>query len=269
DHPEIAPVFFIPSPELGHVEDVYPERLRATDNEWIAHTREILRKKQVAARGGYKSPTYIGEDHEKVKPATADHCPGMEELNSIGYLLKWPAAAIVRQVAPKGWQLKVSTNYNFYNYSPLTTFPETGEAEAILVETGWTVITPPGWSVLLKNVPNMHASAPGLTLAEGAVRTDMATIPLQTHAFVQPNAPKEIAIKRGAPMAVLFPWKRAATEPVVIDDVETIDEVAKRARAEKEAFSEGGGVYRRLTMGPEPRESELYPKLLARWKSRQ
>ena len=260
------PVCLIPSPELGSTADVYPERLRAEDNAWIAHTREILRKKQLAARtGGYRPTTYVGDDHEKVKPHTADHCPAMAELSSIGYLLKWPASAILRQVSPKGWQLKPSTNYDFYAYHPLSSFSESGEAEAISVEMGWTVLTPPGWSVLIKNVPNQFlGSAAGLVLAEGTVRSDQATFPLATHALMAPGAPKEITFKRGAPMAVIFPYRREATELVVVDDVETVDAVAKRASAEREAFSNGPGVYRRLYMGDELKPSELYPQLVAK-----
>ena len=256
-------VFLIPTPELGATADVYPERLRAEDNAWIAHTREILRKKQAAVRtGGYRPTTYLGEDHAKVKPHTADHCPAMAELSSIGYLLKWPATAIVRQISPKGWQIKPSTNYDFYAYHALSSFSESGEAEAISVEMGWTVITPPGWSVLVKNVPNQFlGSAAGLILAEGTVRSDQATFPLATHAFVQPNAPKEITIKRGAPMAVIFPYRREETELAVVDDVETVDAVAKRAAAEREAFGNAPGVYRRLYMGDELQPSELYPQL--------
>ena len=127
---------------------------------------------------------------------------------------------------------------------------------------GWTVITPPGWSVLVKNVPNQFlGSAAGLVLAEGTVRSDLATFPLATHAFVQPNAPKEITIKRGAPMAVLFPYRREETELAIVDDVETVDAVAKRAAAEREAYGNAPGVYRRLYMGDELRPSELYPQL--------
>lgn len=264
----VAPIFFVPTPELGRTEDVHPERLKVSDNEWIAHTREILRKKQAAARSGYRAPNYIGEDHERVKPATADHCPAMSDLCDAGYLLKWPASAIVRQVAPKGWELKPSTNYNFFTYSPLTTFPEVGEAETILVQTGWTIVTPPGWSVLVKSVPNQLAgSAAGLVFAEGVVRTDMATVPLFSHAFVQAGAPKEIVLKRGQPMLAVFPFRREITDCVVIDDVAIVDEVAKRARADHDAFATGPGVYRRLTMGEEPRESDLYPRLVERWKA--
>lgn len=267
---EPAVVFLIPSPELGQIADVHPERLRAEDNAWIAHTREILRKKQLAARtGAFRPSTYIGDDHAKVKPQTAEHCPAMAELASIGYLLKWPATAILRQASPKGWLLKPSTNYDFYGYSPQSAFPEAGEAEAISVDTGWTVVTPPGWSVMLKNVPNQFVgSAAGLTLAEGTVRTDQATLPLQTHAFVQPNAPKEITIKRGAPMAVLFPYRREATELIVIDDVAIVDETARLARGERDRVANAPGVYARLYMGDELRPSELYPRLLEDWKKK-
>ena len=41
-HPQM--VFVVPSPTLGRVEDVFPERLTQDTNDWIAHTREILKK---------------------------------------------------------------------------------------------------------------------------------------------------------------------------------------------------------------------------------
>jgi hypothetical protein len=246
---EPALVFLIPTPELGRTEDVQPEKLSAKDNAWIEHTREILLKKQRAAKAGAKpgGGGYIGEDNARVKPATADACPAMAELSSIGWLIKWPATAILRRITPKGWLLKPSTNYNFYGYNPLTSFPEQGEAEAISVETGWTVVTPPGWSVLIKNVPNNLAGAPaGLILAEGIVRSDVATIPLQTHAFIAPGAPPEITLKRGAPMAVLMPFRREAVEIAVVEELAVIDETAKAASRAKEAFASAPGRYRAM-----------------------
>ena len=67
---EAAPIFLIPSPGLGPVADVYPERLRADDIAWIAHTREILRKKQVAARAG----TWSGSSGYSSSIASASAC---------------------------------------------------------------------------------------------------------------------------------------------------------------------------------------------------
>lgn len=265
-HPQM--VFVVPSPTLGRVEDVFPERLTQDTNDWIAHTREILKKKRKAVVAGqWKTTTYIGEEHEKIKPITADHCPAMQDLESIGFVLKWPATALIRKVAPKGWQVKPSTagNFNFYRYSPLTSFAEAGEAEAIVVETGWTVVTPPGWSVLFKNVPNAFA-ATGLSFAEGIVRSDQATIPLVSHAMITEGAPAEIRVKRGEPMAVVLAFKREPVELAVVTDPALVAETAKAAEVVAASFQAAGGVYRKLFADDGP-PSALYPKMLDAWKA--
>lgn len=265
-HPSL--VFVVPSPTLGRVEDVFPERLAQAGNDWIGHTREILKKKRKAVVAGqWKTTTYIGEEHEKLKPITADHCPAMQELESIGFVLKWPATALIRKVGAKGWQIKPSTagNFNFYRYSPLTSFTEAGEAEAIVVETGWTVVTPPGWSVLFKNLPNAFESS-GLSFAEGIVRSDQATIPLSVHAVISSDAPNEIKVRRGDPMAVVLAFKREPVELAVVTDPKLVEETAKAAEFVNASFAAAGGVYRRLYIdGDSP--TPLYPKMLDAWKA--
>ncbi|HVO29421.1 MAG TPA: hypothetical protein VMV18_01740 [bacterium] len=254
-------VFLVPTTNLGHIEDVMPERIHSGTNEWIEHSRDLLDKKRKAARDGKWIATHpVGETMPHLKPFSADACPAMGELNSIGYLLKWPATALLRQVAPKGWQLKPSTNYNFYSYSPLTSFAEMGEAEAILVETGWIVVTPPGWSILFKNIPNNLSGSPrGITFAEGVVRTDQATIPLATHAFLR-NAPKEIKLKRGDPMAVIFPFRREPFDLVIADRPEHVEEAARIAGLDKATFTNTAGGYRKLYVEDE-NPSALWPTL--------
>lgn len=265
-HPAL--VFLVPSPTLGRVEDVFPERLSQDTNDWIGHSREILKKKRKAVLAGqWRTTTYIGEEHEKIKPITADHCPAMQDVSSIGFLLKWPATALLKKVGAKGWQIKPSTagNFNFYRYSPLTSFAESGEAEAIVVETGWTVVTPPGWSVLFKNVPNaMSGATAGLSFAEGAVRSDQATIPLTVHARVMPGADGEIRIKRGDPMAVVLAFKREPVEVAVVTDPTLVDEVAKAGEVLSASFQAAGGVYRKL-FAEGGAVTPLYPKLLDAW----
>lgn len=265
-HPQL--VFLVPSATLGRVEDVFPERLTQQGNDWIGHTREILQKKRKAVLAGqWKTTTYIGEEHEKIKPVTADHCPAMNELDSIGFVLKWPATALLKKVGPKGWQIKPSSagNFNFYKYSPLTSFTEAGEAEAIAVETGWTVVTPPGWSVLFKNLPNVIAPA-GLSFAEGIVRSDQATIPLSVHAVVTADAGNDVKIRRGDPMAVVLCFKREPVELAVVTDPSLIEETAKAGERLNASFAAGGGVYRKLFQeGDHP--SPLYPKMLEAWKA--
>jgi hypothetical protein len=263
------PIFLLPHPNLGRTEDVRPERLTSTSNEWIAHTREILEKKRKAARAGQWAPTTpISENHPHLQPFGAEFCPAIKDLDSIGLLLKWPATALLRQVTPKGWQLKPSTNYNFYRYSPLTSFAESGEAEAILVETGWTVVTPPGWSVLLKNVPNDLSGSPrGLVFAEGIVRTDQVTLPLATHVFIRSNA-KEIKIKRGDPMAVLFPFRRQHVGFEIVDDEALLEEAARLTEKDRATFANAPGGYTRLYVD-DTNPSPLYPKLVESWRERE
>ena len=265
-HPAL--VFLVPSPSLGRVEDVFPERLSQETNDWIGHTREVLKKKRKAVLAGqWRTTTYIGEEHEKIRPITAEHCPAMQEIESVGFLLKWPASAIIRKVGAKGWQIKPSSNFNFLKYSPLTSFAEAGEAEAIQVETGWTVVTPPGWSVLFKNVPNAVFGSPaGLAFAEGIVRSDQATVPLVAHAMIPPGAPEEIKVKRGEPMAAILAFRRQPVELAVVTDPALVEETAKLGESIGASFQPAGGVYRKLFVdGDNP--TPLYPKLLAAWKA--
>lgn len=247
-HPSM--VFLVPHETLGRVDDVMPERLTAAQNDWIAHNREILRKR--------KQPAHPPAG---VKSSSAADCPVMAELDSIGLLLKWPATAILRQVNPKGWEIKPSANFNFYNYNPMTSIPEQGEAEALLVDTGFTVVAPPGWSVLFKNIPNNIGGAPrGITFAEGVVRADQATVPLRVHAFLKTNA-KEIRVKRGEPMAMLLAFRREAQAWAVMDETVFRDEAAKLAAANKTAL-EAPGAYRKLYVEGTSNPTPLYPTLL-------
>lgn len=255
--------FLVPSTSLGRIEDVLPERITSGAGDWVAHTREILKKKrQAAAKGSWKPTHPIGEDHEKFAAFGAESCPAMAELDSAGWLLKWPATAIVRQVTPKGWEVKPSTNYNFFHYSPQTSFAEAGEAEAILVETGFTVVTPPGWSVLVKSLPNQLEGTPkGLVFAEGVVRADQATYPLKLHALIRSNA-KEIKIKRGEPMIAIFPFRRERIEMSVMDDPKFRDEAERLAEADRAAFANAPGTYRKLYID-DTNPSSLFPALEA------
>ena len=126
-----ATVFLVPQAALGQTADVTPERITSHLDEWIEHSRELLDKKRRAAREGKWAPTHpVGDTAAHLRPSGAESCPALAELDSIGLILKWPATAILRQVGPKAWQVKPSTNYDFIHYSPLTSFAEAGEAEA-------------------------------------------------------------------------------------------------------------------------------------------
>lgn len=255
--------YLVPSTSLGRIEDVLPERITSGAGDWVAHTREILKKKRQAAAKGQWKPTHpVGEDHAMFAAFGAESCPAMAELDSAGWLLKWPATAIVRQVTPKGWEVKPSTNYNFFHYSPQMSFAEAGEAEAILVEVGFTVVTPPGWSVLVKSLPNQLDGSPkGLVFAEGVIRADQATYPLKLHALIKTNA-KEIKIRRGEPMIAIFPFRRERIEMSVMDDPKFRDEAERLAEADRAAFANAPGTYRKLYID-DTNPSPLFPALEA------
>lgn len=249
-------VFAVPSETLGRVEDVMPERIGFAQNDWASVTRDILKKKKdAAAKGAFHPPHPIDES---LRPATADACPAMGELESFGLLLKWPATAILREVQPKGWEIKPSSNFNFFTYSPLTSFPETGEAESILVDAGFTIVTPPGWSILVKNAPNQLAPR-DLVFAEAVVRADQATFPLRIHAMIR-TSKKEIRVKRGDPMLAVFAFKREPVDYEVVTDPALIEECARLAQVDKTTFENAPGGYRRLYMDDD-NPSPLYPKL--------
>lgn len=263
-------VFLVPAEHLGRTVDVMPERISAAQNDWIGLTREVLKKKRKAAAQGYRSPVPLADGGTDAKPFGAEHCPVQHELHANGWLLKWPATAILRNVRPGAWVLKTSTNFNFYAYHPQTSFPEAGEAEAISVDVGWLVVTPPGWSVLIKNVPNsLRGSPAGLSLAEGVVRTDQVTTPLVTHAFVQPNAPREIKIKRGEPMAMLFPFRREEIGLAVLDERAFVEEANALARKNHEAFAQGAGGYRKQYVEGDAGATPLYERLRKAWEERE
>ena len=143
----------------------------------------------------------------------------------------------------------------------MTSFPEMGEAEAFVVNTGWMIQTPPGWSTLFKNIPNnFKGCPPGITFAEGAIRTDQATVGFQVHAFLRADAPAEIRVQRGEPMGIIFPFQRQEIELKVIDDEKIIDEAAKLANKSQATFKNAKGRYRALYVSEE-NPSPLYPML--------
>lgn len=248
-------VYLIPNTDLGHVEDVMPEKIRSQEfNDWVVLSREILKKKKEAAEQGRWKPTVdVSDDHKFLHPFGAEHCPALQEANGFGYLIKWPASAVFKRVNEKAWQIKPShQRFNFYNYHTMTSFPEMGEAEAFVVNTGWMVLTPPGWSTLFKNIPNNFQGHPeGITFAEGAVRTDQATVGLQVHALLRKDAPDEIRVQRGDPMGILFPFRREETELKVVDDEAIINEAGKQATKSQQTFLNAKGRYRALYMADE------------------
>ncbi len=265
-----ARLFMIPSPRLGTSRDVTPERITAGMNDWITLSKEVLQKKRKAAEGGTWRPTSeISEDHNDLHPFGAQYCPALQEVNSIGYLLKWPASAVFKNVGPRAWEIHASETNAFYKFHGMSSFPEAGQSDVISIGLGWLVITPPGWSVLIKNLPNnLTDRQHGIVFAEGVVRSDQATIPLQVHAFIPPGSPKEIHVTRGEPMALLMPFKRERLELAVMDDPESVAEGLKAAALDQETFAAAAGRYRALYIDDE-NLSTLYPVLLDRLERRE
>lgn len=263
----VAPVFLVPSPKLGVINDVAPEILNASHNDWIGLSREVLEKKRdAAAKGAWKPEpmTDITEEHSFIRPFGAQFCPALQELSSIGVVVKWPANAVLERKAPRVWEIRSAEPHGFYKFHTMSSFVEGGLAEAISVELGWIVSTPPGVSVLIKNIPNNHGGAKdGISFAEGTVRTDQAAIPMQVHAFLSPNAPKHIEIRRGEPMALLMPYRREQFEIHVTNDADSVALAAKYAQIDQETFANSPGRYKALFV-EDSNPSPLYPKLLER-----
>lgn len=260
-------VFLIPTSETGRAEEVRPERLTAGMNEWIKLSREVLQKKRAAEAAGKWKPapgSEIGEDHQELRPFGAQHCPALQEVNTLGWMLKWPATATFKHLGARAWEIRSPEPQRSYKYHGHSSFPEAGDADVISIGLGWIVVTPPGWSTHIKNLPNnLSGYKHGINFAEGVVRTDQATIPLQVHAFIPPNAPREIEVKRGDPMCVLLPVLREKLELVVMDDPATMEDARYLAQVDHETFSNAPGRYRALYMEDE-NPSTLYPKLMER-----
>lgn len=246
-------------------DDVSPERLTQAQNEWMDISRDVLAKKRQAAEGGWQPTSEISDDHHFLHPFGAQHCPALQEVAQIGWVLKWPANAVLVNTGPRAWDLRVTEGNTFYKHHGMSSFPEAGYSDVISIALGWVAITPPGWSVLIKNLPNhLSGTKHPILFAEGVVRADQATIPLQVHAFIPSNAPREIVIKRGDPMCVLMPFQREPRlELAVMDDAESRDDVMIAAQRDQETFANAPGRYKALFVD-ETNHSPVYPRLLSR-----
>ncbi|MEQ1875409.1 MAG: hypothetical protein ABL958_02105 [Bdellovibrionia bacterium] len=262
-----AVLFLIPSPKLGLLHDVTPEKISMKDNQWIALSRDVLQKRKIAAKNGWKETSEVSDDHHFLHSFGAEFCPVLKEGHSLGYVVKWPANLILRKDS-KGWTIKSQGNPGFYGYHKMTSFPEAGESNVISVDLGWMVQTPPGWSVLVKNLPNNLTGLPGhLQFAEGAIRTDQAAVGIQVHAYIPSNAADEIKIKRGDPMAVLLPYIRENIEAVVMDDQDSITEATHLLERSQAAFTHAPGRYKMYYVD-DTNYSPLYQTLFQRWKTK-
>lgn len=262
-----APVFLIPSPKLGSIADLAPEVLNASHNDWIGLSREVLeRKREAASRGTWRPEpmTDISEEHSFLRPFGAQFCPALQDLGSVGFVVKWPANAIFERKGDRRWEIKTADPHGFYKFHTMSSFAEAGLAEVVSVELGWIVSTPPGVSVLIKNVPNnLEGAKTGVTFAEGTLRSDQATVPLQVHAFLSPGGPRQIEVKRGDPMALLMPYRRERFELHVMTDPEAVELAARFAQTDQETFANAPGRYKALFI-EETNPSPLYPRLAGR-----
>ena len=255
-------VFLIPSPQLGTISDVVPERITAGMNEWITLSKQVLAARRARPDVPVPPSVELTDDHHQLRPFGAQHCPALQEMNTVGWLLKWPANAVLKR-AGASWEIK-ATNNAFYGFHPMSSFPEAGQAQSFSVNLGWIAVTPPGWSTLIKNVPNnLSGWRQGMQFAEGIVRTDQATAPLQVHCFLEPTAPKEIVVNRGDPMCLLMPFKRETLALAVMDDPESVADASRLASRDQATFGSGPGRYRALYVD-DTNLSPLYPALVER-----
>ena len=267
------PLFLIPEPNLGRIEDVYPEKITQSSNEWVDVSREVLRRRREAAAKGQWKPTMpLSDDaHRDLHPFGAQYCPALQEVHQQGFLLKFPATAIVRRVKTdkkkEAWHVKPSRNMNFYKYHYMTSFSEMGEADAFSIDTGWAILTPPGWSCLVKAIPNNLRELPGgLQLSEGIIRTDQCVFGLQVHAKIPEHAPDEFQIKRGDPMLMLFPFQREELNLVIMNDDASVAQTQEIVEQGKITADKTPGSYRRMYIdgfNPAP----LYQDLEKRWEA--
>jgi len=166
---------------------------------------------------------------------------------------------VFKRIGPRAWDIHAPPEQTFYKFHGMSSFPEAGDADALSISLGWIVVTPPGWSTLIKNLPNnLSGFRHGITFAEGTIRTDMATIPIQVHAFIPPTSPNEISVKRGDPMCLLFPYRREKIEAVVMDDAASVEDAIRLAKLDHETFANAPGRYRALYI-EDQNLSPLYP----------
>lgn len=79
----------------------------------------------------------------------------------------------------------------------------------------WTIETPPGWSVQIKNPANSWSN--DITLLEGTVDTDEYHLPILFPFVWTGSEEGEYIIPRGTPLAQVIPFKREETELEVGD----------------------------------------------------
>lgn len=256
-------MFLVPSKGLGLADDVRPERISSAYNDWIQVSREILAKKREAASKGMWLPTTeISEDHRFLRPFGGQYCPALQEISNIGYVLKWPQNAVVRREGPRAWSIETYGEEPMYKYHQHSSFPEAGIADVLSIALGWICVTPPGWSTMIKNIPNnLTEYKLGIQFAEGTIRTDQATIPIQAHAYVQPSAPDKIKIERGKPMCLVMPYRRDALIDIrILDSTEAREAAWHQAELDHNTFANAPGRYRELFI-EDYVPSPLYPKL--------
>src|SRR5207249_7659405 len=125
--PRSLELFLVPTPRLGTVADVMPERITAGMNEWITLSKQVLAHRREWAAKGHPSPpnTDVTEDHDVVRPFGAQFCPALQEVNLLGWLLKWPANAVLKRTGSR-WQIHAAGD--FYKIHTMASFPEAGDS---------------------------------------------------------------------------------------------------------------------------------------------
>jgi len=197
----VAPVFLIPSPNWARSRTSSGDPERVTQH-WIGSRERCSRRSARPPRRARGSPSDDGHHGgAQLHPAVrASFCPALQELNSIGVVVKWPAnasssarrracgrshrgAARLLQV-PHDEQLRRGRNRR----------SDQRRARVDRVHAARRLRAH-------QEHPNNHGGAKKGSPSPKDGRTDQAAIPMQVHAFLSPNAPKRIEIKRGEPMA--------------------------------------------------------------------
>jgi len=113
----------------------------------------------------------------------------------------------------------------------MTAFPEPGYVQ---IWSGWIARTKPGWSLLVRPVPNLARSL-GYQLFEGIVETDSWFGPLFTNLrLIKTDVP--IEFQAGMPLFHVQPVERSLYESRLLDDFDVVDEMEDWSQAEWDGY---------------------------------
>jgi hypothetical protein len=172
---------------------------------------------------------------------TIKRCLPFLDAMTAGWII--PLAATVRLEVSKGGT-RVDAGWDFdremVSYHPgfqVAGHPDSGRP-ACKFHNFWTIITPPGWSVLV--VPPLNRPDPRFEILAGAVDTDTyrSTIHFPFFATAEDGI---YEIEKGTPIAQIIPYRRTAGEAQI--RAETPAEARERTRILRSTRA-GAGWYR-------------------------